>query len=142
MSDMYIADVSLEAHLTAPQSAKVLKVTLRDSDDFHETTFSCDLFGYETVEQFQWQPAPRSTSRKAVLIQIAMDLVERTGKDGALNWATNVDLAQQIEEFQLSWKRKAFGSALRAYGVTKRLTFEQALHVLEEHYVVEPIMEG
>ena len=145
MQNKYVSDVSLEAHPTAPDSAKVLKVTILDPDGI-STLFTCDLFGGERVSDFKWNPNTIKllTPGKTCLLKVAMDLVEKVGKNGAFTWAETAsdELTKQIEEFHLNWRRKAFHEALRAYGVTKRLTFDQAIRVLEEYYVVEPIMEG
>ncbi len=139
MRTYHVADVSLERHPTAKSVAKVLKVKVMSSDNT-ETNFTVDLYGYEKPDQFQWSPKPQG-NRQRILDEVAHSLVESVGKDGALDWHIQ-DLDKHIAEFELLWKRKAFSAALRAYGITNRLTLEQATLVLQEHYVVEPIMES
>jgi hypothetical protein len=143
----YITDVTLGSHPTAPV-CKVLTVKMRADDDIQINTefmMRADLYGYESVKDFKWvpsqSPAPLANRAKEMLDEVAADLVRRVGENNVLSWQLP-DLPARIEEFESSWKRKAFGNALRAYGVTKRLTFDQALRVLEEHYIVEPVMES
>jgi hypothetical protein len=135
----YVSDVKLEPHPTAGATAKVLKVKLSNSDG---TTVECtqDLYGHETLDQFHWS-SKTPPSEKKLLDEVAKSLLDRIGKNGVLDWSI-ADLQHHIDEFELLWKRKAFSSALRAYGVINRLTLEQATLVLQEHYVVEPIMES
>lgn len=141
MRKYLVADATLETHPTAKSVAKVLKVKLLCENDNTELSFTSDLYGYEKPDQFMWSPPPANNVGGKVLGEIAADLVERIGKDGVLDWQVS-DLPARIADFELSWKKKAFSNALRAYGVMNRLTFEQALLVLREHYIVEPIMES
>ena len=140
MRTYHVADVSLDRHPTAKSVAKVLKVKVLSSDNT-ETNFTADLFGDEGPSQFKWSPAPSNTLGGKLLEEVATSLVERIGQNGALDWSVK-DLDKHIAEFELLWKKKAFSAALRAYGITNRLTLEQATLVLQEHYVVEPIMES
>lgn len=152
MRTYYIADVSLEPNLTSPirgpvakKAAKVLKVKLMAYSDRSELSFQTDLYGHETV--FIWQPDGNALPEvKEHLKEIEKDLVEQViGHDQLRRgWGILKDeeLDKLVEEFEIRWKRRAFGHALKAYDITKRLTLEQAKCVLEEHYVVEPIMES
>jgi len=146
----YIADVSLEPHPprgpVAKTAAKVLKVKLMAYRDRSEISFQTDLYGHETV--FVWQPDATNAlpEVRKHLQEVEKDLVEKVIGHDELHrgWGIVKDdeLAKLIAEFELRWKRCAFGHALKAYGVTNRLTFEQAKCVLEEHFIVEPIHES
>ncbi len=143
MRQFYVADVSLEPHPTAPQAAKVLTVRLLAYKDHSEVRATCDLYGFESIADFKWGcgggDPPNET--KPLLNQVVADFVQKVGENNVISWQLP-DLAERVTDFEAGWKKQAFGNALRAYGVTKRLTFEQALRVLEEHYVVEPVMES
>jgi hypothetical protein len=136
----YVADVVLECHPTAKSAAKVLKVKVLSSDNT-ENNFTADLFGYETPSQFRWVPLPSNFTKDKMLDGVAASFIEYAGNNGALDWHVE-DLDKRISDFELLWKKKAFASALRAYGITSRLSLEQATLVLQEHYIVEPIMES
>jgi hypothetical protein len=141
----YVADVLLQPHPTAPQAAKVLKVALLAYEDNSNVMMTCDLYGFESPRDFKWEPASqaRSVNKEIapILNVVSTDLVEKIGTNGVIDWQI-ADLAKRVEEFETSWRLKAFGHALKAYGVVNRLTLEQARLVLEEHYIVSPVMES
>ena len=143
MRQFYVADVSLEPHPTAPQAAKVLTVRLLAYKDHSEVRATCDLYGHESIEDFKWRCGAGEPPSECnpLLNQVAADFIQKVGENNVISWQLP-NLTENVADFEASWKKQAFGNALRAYGVTKRLTFEQALRVLEEHYVVEPVMES
>ena len=136
----YVADVSLGPHPTAPGVIRVLTVKLLTQDK-NEIQTVCDLYGHESAKDFKWSPELQLPESRLHLAEIAADFVAKVGTNGVVDFQLP-DFDKRVEEFEVSWKKTAFTNALRNYGVTNRLTFEQALRVLEEHYIVEPIMES
>ncbi len=138
----YVADVSTGKS----QSVRCLEIKLMAYDDRSETFVRAMLFGHEDITQVKFYPPLDSfPSTSEMVLEVAKDLIHRMGVEGRLNWLDNPnsqDVDKRLQLFEEHWKMKTFGNALRAYGVKERLTLEQARCVLEEHYVIEPIMEA
>ena len=47
-----------------------------------------------------------------------------------------------VKLFENDWKMKCFKSAIKSYGVEKKLSLEQATRVLQDHYIVEVIHDS
>ena len=141
MRTFYVADVSISPHPSPV--ARVLHVRLLAFEDRSEMEVHCDLYeGHEMSHDFRWNPRDHLPNEvRSFLKQVAADFREKVSENKTISWdAPGIDA--RIEEFESTWKKTAFHNALRAYDVTNRLTFEQALRVLEEHYIVAPVMES
>ncbi len=138
-----LTEVSLDVHPTAP-SMRVLSVEMMDKQN-HKSIYRVELHGGETAAQIYsfFKPMP-PMAIKDTLQGLIWDLLTTLSPQGTEFKFPEVDTLDEakIREFEVARKIRAFKSALAAYGVDKKLSYEQALMVLQEHYVVEPIMES
>lgn len=146
--NFYVNNVTVAPHRTAPQSGRTIRIEFRSFEDFSEQNFSADLFAAESVEDLMvsfMEPyvkslgAPVTESVKKDLRVIAADLIDAVGEN--VDWLS-IDTIERINAFHQRCQERIFTNTLRAYRITNRLTYDQALRVLQEHYVIEPVMES
>ena len=123
---------------------RVLCVEMMDKQN-HKSRYRVELHGGETAEQIYafFKPMPPMVIKDTLqdLIKDLLTTLSPEGKEFKFPEITSLDVAK-IQAFEVARKIRAFKSALTAYGVDKKLLYEQALMVLQEHYIVEPIMES
>ncbi len=139
-----LSEVSLVLHPTAPP-ARILCVEMLDKQN-HKTQYRVELHGGETAAQIYafFKPMP-PMAIKEPLQDVIRDLLTAICPNGEEEFKFPELLTldeEKIQAFEVERKTRAFKSALNVYEVEKKLTFEQALRVLQEHYIIEPIMES
>jgi len=88
---------------------------------------------------------PLAVCRKQIT-EIIQDLIHCTGGNPAGNFYHSSpkawDSPDALNEFQKRWTAVAFKEALLQHNVKSKLTYESALTVVQEQYIVQPLMES
>ena len=142
MRTYHLSHVVLRPHPTAKTAAKVLRIKFRSFEDQNEIEIYAELYGGETIKEIRFNNLqnvnPKTVGSTAE--DVAQSLISTVGDCTQIDFSVE-DFNERVEKFEEHWKERAFRNALQGFKVTERLTLEQAIRVLTEHYVVEPIME-
>ncbi len=141
MRNFYISEVSLTPHILTPQISKMLKVNLIDYDDMSEVEVMSQISVLETIPEHLTWLGYGATIReiKKLLNEVELEFI--ASFCGILGLDLLV-LDEKIKAFEDRWKKRCFSNLLSMHGVSKRLTYEQALEVIEMVFLLEPVMNS